>query len=263
MTISYQQWGNIDAKEQILLIHGWAMNSSVWTDIADTLTQHYPQKLIRAVDLPGYGYSADSSPAEYSTIALAKIIEPLLQGKQTTIIAWSMGGLIAIELSAKQNSTIEKLILVSSSPCFVQTDDWKTAVEAKVFETFGQSLSQNHQLTIKRFLAIQAMGSRTAREDIKTLQKQLLLRGEPDIKALESGLQLLLNEDKRAQLKTIDSIPIILISGNRDTLIPIQGLEQLAKQENTSLFIISGAGHSPFISHPEEFKQILKKVIYF
>jgi len=261
MTISYQQWGNADSNEQILLIHGWAMNSSVWSDIAGALAQYYPKKLIRAVDLPGYGYSADSSPAEYSTITLAKTIEPLLQGKQTILIAWSMGGLIAIELSARQNSTIEQLILVSSSPCFVQTDNWQTAVEAKIFADFGQSLSRDHRATIKHFLAIQAMGSRTAREDIKTLQRQLLLRGEPSIKALESGLQLLLSEDKRQQLKEINSIPISLISGNRDSLIPIQGQQQLAEQDNISLFKVSGAGHSPFISHPEKFKQILKKVI--
>jgi len=265
MSISYQQWGNADANEQILLIHGWAMNSSVWTEIAGALAQSYPQKLICAVDLPGYGhsanlYSADGSPAEYSSVALAKMLEPLCSGKQTTLLGWSMGGLIAIDLLSRKNSLFDQLILVSSSPCFIKKDDWQTAVEANVFTNFVQSLSQDHQATIKRFLAIQTMGSRTARKDIKTIQKQLLLRGDADIKALNSGLQLLLNEDKRSQLKSIDTIPIALIGGNRDTLIPMQGLEQLAEQENITLFSILGAGHSSFISHLEEFKQILKKV---
>ncbi len=262
MTISYQQWGDTAANEQILLIHGWAMNSGVWTDIAMALAQDYPLKLICAVDLPGYGHSAECSPAQYSSVALAKMIEPLCSGKRTTLIGWSMGGLIAIDLLSRKKSLFDQLILVSSSPCFIKKDDWHTAVEANVFTNFAQSLSQDHQVTIKRFLAIQAMGSRTAREDIKTIQKQLLLRGDADIKALQSGLQLLLNEDKRSQLKSIDTIPITLIGGNRDTLIPMQGLEQLAEQENITLFSILGAGHSSFISHLEEFKQILKKVIY-
>ena len=59
----------------------------------------------------------------------------------------------------------------------------------------------------------------------------------------------------------IDTFPITLIGGNQDTLIPVQGLEQLAEQESITLFTIPGSGHSPFISHPEEFKQILKKML--
>lgn len=270
MDISFQQWGDSDSSEQILFIHGWGMNSGVWTDSADYLVRLKPEKLIRAVDLPGYGHSVDYSIAEpgdeYSSYTLAKSLEPLLQEKQTTLIAWSMGGLAALELLAnhcRANSCLDisQLILVSSTPRFVQANDWQDAVQAKIFEEFGKSLSIDHTAALKRFLAIQAMGSRTAREDIKTLQRQLLLRGEPDPVALQAGLKILLNEDKRQQLEAITDIPITLISGIKDTLIPHQGQKLLAKQDNISLFSIASAGHAPFISHPEEFKQILQKVI--
>jgi len=265
MDISFQQWGNSHSSEQILFIHGWGMNSGVWTDIAEYLARLKPEKLISAVDLPGYGHSADYSIAEpggeYSSYSLAKSLEPLLIEKQTTLLAWSMGGLAAIELLADKNLDISQLILVSSTPRFVQTNDWQDAVQAKIFEEFGKSLSIDHNAVLKRFLAIQAMGSRTAREDIKTLQRQLLLRGEPAPAALQAGLEILLKEDKRQQLEAITDIPITLISGIKDTLIPHQGQKKLAKQDNISLFSIAYAGHAPFISHPEEFKQILQKVI--
>lgn len=265
MKVGLQQWGDRQSCEQILFIHGWGMNSGVWADIAEYSEQLIPQLLIRSIDLPGYGHSADFSidklAGQYTSQTLAKSIEYLLEGKQTTLIAWSMGGLVAIELLAKKNLDIAHLILVSSTPRFVQANDWQYAVEAKVFEDFSQSLIQDHNTALKRFLAIQAMGSRTARDDIKTLQRQLFLRGDPDSKALESGLNMLLTEDKRQQLKEINDIPVTLISGTKDTLIPHQGQKQLAEQENISLFSIPFAGHAPFISHPEEFKQILQKVI--
>ena len=270
MDISFQQWGDNHSCEQILFIHGWGMNSGIWTDIAEYSAQLKPQMLIRSIDLPGYGHSADYSIDElggqYTSRTLAESLESLLEGKQTTLIAWSMGGLVAIELLAKHSRAdksldITKLILVSSTPRFVQAKDWQDAVEAKIFEDFSRSLTRDHNAALKRFLAIQALGSRTAREDIKILQKQLFLRGKPSSKALESGLNILLKEDKRQQLKEITDIPITLISGMKDTLIAHQGQKQLAEQNNISLFNIPSASHAPFISHPEEFKQILQKVI--
>lgn len=270
MGISYQEWGNADSRQQILLIHGWGMNSGVWSDIAEYLEKMYPQQLIRSVDLPGYGYSssygtdesrADFTSETYNSVTLAQSIEPLLEDKQTTIIAWSMGGLVAIDVLARRKSNISKLVLVSSTPMFVQSEDWPDAVEARIFEEFSESLMKDHQATLRRFLAIQAMGSRTARNDIKTLQSQLLTRGEPDVQALEMGLKILLNEDKRQQLKQITDIPICLIAGTQDTLAKYAGQKALSLQANISLHVLPSAGHAPFISHPDEFKKILYKVL--
>ncbi|MCW8932482.1 MAG: alpha/beta fold hydrolase [Gammaproteobacteria bacterium] len=265
MSISFQQWGNLDSQEQILFIHGWGMNSGVWADIAQYIEEIYPEKLILSVDLPGYGHSSTYGLNQlgglYNSQTLAQSLEPLLEGKRTTIIAWSLGGLVAIQLLSHRLSEISKLVLVSSTPMFVQTDDWEGAVEARIFEEFSQSLVKDHQATLRRFLAIQAMGSRTAREDIKTLQTQLFLRGEPDDQALEQGLQILLSEDKRQQLKEIDDIPVYLIAGKQDMLAKYSGQKKLSEQENITLITMASAGHAPFISHPEEFKSNLKKII--
>ncbi len=264
MTIHLQQWGASDALEQIVFIHGWAMNSSVWIDSASFLQRLYPHKLIIAVDLPGYGHSAtalNDVDKPYNSQMLADRLEPLLVTRPSTLIAWSMGGLPAIELATRQHLPIECLILVSSTPCFVQKNDWPYAVEAKIFDSFSDSLLQDQQATLKRFLAIQAMGSSTARNDIKHLQKLLFARGAPEPMALEWGLKMLLNEDKRQQLKSITNIAVQLISGEQDRLVIYEGQQQLAEQANISLLSLPFAGHMPFISHALEFKQILQKAI--
>ncbi len=261
MTISYQQWGDEQALQQILFIHGWGMNSAVWTDMAAVLHRQYPQKLIRCVDLPGYGRSAACHLQPYNSVTLAQTLLPLLQGRQTIIIAWSMGGLTGLEMLAAAPALISALVLVSSTPCFVQKEDWPYAVEARIFAEFSRSLKTNHKLTLSRFLAIQALGSHSAREDIKTLQGQLFARGEPDHQALEQGLQILLNEDKRQLLAQLSSVPIGLIAGEKDTLAKFPAQQALSQQDNISLFSIAAAGHAPFISHPDEFKQILQTII--
>lgn len=260
--LAAQTWGDKKSIKQILFIHGWGMNSSVWVDIANGLNISYPDYLITAVDLPGYGesasYTSETLHKNYNAQSLAQSLQPLLEEKQTILIAWSMGGLVAIELAATQKAAISQLILVSSTPRFVQGSHWPHAAAASLFEEFYQNCLKDHRATIKRFLAIQTMGSPTARQDIKFLTTQLLKRGEPDNKSLEYGLNMLLKEDKIEQFRQILNIPINLICGERDTLVHYRGQKQLAKQENITLYSIPTAGHAPFISHPEAFKDILQ-----
>jgi len=263
--LGFQKWGKSDSDKQILFIHGWGMNSSIWCHIAAAIEQTYAEYSIIAVDLPGYGkstaYPIALSGKNYNAHSLAQSLQPLLTDKQTILIAWSMGGLPAIELAGKQSTEIQQLILVSSTPCFVQAEHWPHAVEVAILEKFYQQLLSDHQNTLKRFLAIQAMGSKTARQDTKFLYKQLFNRGQPDNQALDAGLEILLKEDQRQQLQEILNIPIHLISGKRDTLVNYAGQIQLAEQDNISLHGISDASHAPFISHPEAFMAILKQCI--
>jgi len=163
---------------------------------------------------------------------------------------------VAIELASINKNCIQKLVLVSASPRFVKADNWPDAIEAELLQAFSMNLEKDHRMTLKRFLALQALGSPTAKEDIKKIQHQLSLQGEADPQALRQGLQILLNEDKRDQLASL-SMPVTLIAGKRDTLIKIRALEQLAETPNVSLYTIATAGHAPFISHPQQFVDVL------
>ncbi len=263
--IHHQQWGNVEYRRQILFLHGWGMNSGVWTPVAKYLQEQLTGYHIIAVDLPGYGQSRSCDQqalgGHYNSVSLAQCLAFLLKDKETIIIGWSMGGLVALEMVCQFPQRVSGLVLVSSSPRFVQGDNWPDAVKASVFEKFYQYLEQDHRATLKRFLAIQAMGSDTARKDIKTLQQQLEQRGELDPSALKDGLNMLLNEDKRALLSEITDIPIDLICGERDTLVNIKAQQQLAQQPNIKLHPVVGAGHTPFISHQDQFMTLLRGIL--
>ncbi len=262
--IAYQQWGDPQASRQLIMLHGWGMNSGVWADIAGQLVQDCPQLHIIAPDLPGYGessnYDFDVIDGHYNAAGLAQSLAFLVE-KQSIVLGWSMGGLVAIAMSQAFPQLISQLILISSTPRFVQGENWEYAIKASIFEEFYCYLEQDHQATLKRFMAIQAMGSQTARNDIKTLQAQLLKRGEADLTALRFGLKMLLNEDKRRQLSLITQIPVDLIAGQYDTLVNIRAQQQLAQQNNIKLYPIAHAGHAPFISHPQVFMNILREII--
>ena len=262
--IAYQQWGDPQASRQIIILHGWGMNSGVWADIAGKLLECCPQLHIIAPDLPGYGessnYDFDVMDGHYNAAGLAQSLAFLVK-KQSIVLGWSMGGLVAIEMCQAFPQLISQLILVSSTPRFIQGENWEYAIKASIFEEFYRYLEQDHLATLKRFMAIQAMGSQTARNDIKTLQVQLLKRGDAAPIALKYGLKMLLNEDKRRQLSSITQIPVALIAGQRDTLVNIKAQEQLAQQDNIKLYPIAHAAHAPFISQPQIFMNILREII--
>jgi pimeloyl-[acyl-carrier protein] methyl ester esterase len=245
---------------QLLLIHGWGMNKAVWNQLEQYLKDDIN---VLSVDLPGYG-KADNLPQPYSLNNLAKELSSYLdKAEQTIVLGWSLGGLVAIELAKLFPHKISQLILVASNPKFVQTADWKYAVAEQVFVNFANELKKDIKKTIKRFIAIQSMGSKTAKEDIKMIAGLIEQHGYANYDTLNKGLDILLSADQRNTLLSL-TLPVLMIAGNRDQLVNIAALDFLCKHsEYISLETITGAGHAPFISHFEIFLSLIKNNIGF
>ena len=231
----------------LVLLHGWGLNSAVWHQITDSLSRRHTLYL---VDLPGFGHSRELLlPAElplWADAVAEAIPEP------ATWLGWSLGGLVATQAALRHPARISRLITVASSPKFVAGDDWR-GIQPQVLADFQAQLANDFRDTLARFLAIQAMGSETARADIKQLQAVLAERPEPAAAALAVGLELLAGEDLRPQLASIRQ-PFLRLYGRLDGLVPrktIALVDQLAPASVSE--VLPKASHAPFISHPEAF----------
>jgi pimeloyl-[acyl-carrier protein] methyl ester esterase len=179
-----------------------------------------------------------------------------------TVCGWSLGGQIALRWAAREPLKIQRLILVSSTPCFVKRDDWQCAMAAEILEGFADALTENYAQTLRRFLALQVRGSDNERELLVSLRAALFSRGEPDLNALQAGLEILRDGDLRGSLPTIMQ-PTLVIAGERDTLTPPQASQYMAAQLlNAKLAMIKGAAHAPFLSHPEIFVEQIKSFLH-
>lgn len=235
----------------LLLLHGWGMHGGMWGQVAEQMAQ---TNLVHRVDLPGHGGSTASTPFELDNLVQqcsAQFDEPL------TVVGWSLGGQVALRWAQLHPAQIKKLVLVATTPCFVQQDGWRCAMAADTLQDFAASLLQNHALTLKRFLALQLRGSKNERELLLDLRARLYANGEPDIAALQGGLKILRDTDMRSQLLHVTQ-PTLVIAGERDTLTPSAASEYLAQTlPNARLAKIQGAAHAPFLSHPQIFMQHL------
>jgi pimeloyl-[acyl-carrier protein] methyl ester esterase len=241
----------------LVFLHGWGMNGDVWESVVPLLAESYR---VTVVDLPGHGRSVDvgvDKPGKYSLKDLAEQVLEVTP-PNAALVGWSMGGLVATQLVLDNPGTVNGLVLVSSSPKFVRDNSWPDGMEAEVLDSFAGNLREDYRNTIKRFIAIQAMGSDNPREEQRVLRDRVFRHGDPQIAALEGGLKILHEADFRSRLTEIKP-PMLLLTGEHDSLFRRQAAEQTQLLNgNSKLVVIKGAGHAPFLSHEDEFIKELK-----
>jgi pimeloyl-[acyl-carrier protein] methyl ester esterase len=231
--------------EPLVMIHGWGMHSGMWMQAKALLIQHFELHLI---DLPGMGYS--ESLSEYDLDKVAQEIA-LCIPKNAYLLGWSLGGLIAMKIAMHQ--AVKKLVLIGSTPCFVNREDWQLGTPIEVFQTFFADVIQDFESTMHKLLALIAMGGGNARGTAKVLKQEFSARPLPSEKALQDTLNILLHTDLRQELSQITA-PTLLLHGEHDKLAPIGAAVWLSTAlPNAKLHEIKGAAHEPFLSHPQGF----------
>lgn len=105
------------------------------------------------------------------------------------------------------------------------------------------------------------MGSEHARDDIRQLRQWLAERPVPEFAALEAGLTLLAEIDLREPLQELD-LPWLRIYGRLDSLVPKAAIPLLDDLYPASCSVtLNKASHAPFISHPDEFIEIVRDFV--
>lgn len=230
---------------QVVLVHGWAMHGGVFAPLTEALAK---RATVHVVDLPGHGYSRDSRlPLEASACAraIAGATPPAIW------LGWSLGGLITLAGALEHPEHVQSLAMVCASPCFVRQADWKYGMAPEIFSSFGSELDDDYHGTLDRFLALEAMGSEHAREEMRRLRRDLFTRGEPDKRILREGLDVLDHTDLRARLPGLTQASA-WISGARDRLIPWQAMQWSAGTCGGTFTRIDHAGHAPFIGFVDQ-----------
>ena len=234
----------------LVLLHGWGLNAEVWDCITPELSSQFTLHL---VDLPGFGRSGGvgaMSLTEMTHQVLAKAPEKAMW------LGWSLGGLVASQAALTAPARVQALVTVASSPCFAAHDAWP-GIKPDVLAGFQQQLSEDFQRTVERFLALQTMGTESARQDARRLKNTVLALPMPDAEVLNGGLEILKTADLRTELATL-KMPFLRLYGHLDGLVPRKIIPLLdAQWPNSQSYVFAKAAHAPFISHPAEFCQQL------
>jgi len=240
---------------ELVLLHGWAMHSGIWGDIVDQLASEFRVNL---VDLPGHGLNRDT-PLSGDLDEVAGLIASSLP--PATWVGWSLGGLVTLAAALRQPQKVQKAIMVAATPCFSEQADWDFGVSPAQQQAFIEGLEDDFEGTLNQF-CLQCFGASWVEESLGRLGNCSITDIVPARNVLHTGLQLLYNNNLLADLNSCN-VPTLFMGGTRDRTIRPESFERAAAMMPAGRSrLIRAAGHAPFISHQDEFLDIIREFIY-
>jgi len=248
----------------ILLIHGVTGSSETWEDVIPFLSEHYT---VIAPDLLGHGDSAKPR-GDYSLGAYASGIRDLMRAighDRATVVGHSLGGGVAMQLAYQFPEMCERLVLVSSGGLGREVSIFLRAATLPGSEWVLPLLASN--------------GVLSAGGTVGNLLRSVGLRAGPDLQEMWKGFSSLGDAEARQafiytlrgivdpggqrvsardRLYLAETVPTMLIWGERDPIIPVvHGYATHEELPHSRLQIIEGAGHFPYRDNPRRFARLL------
>jgi pimeloyl-[acyl-carrier protein] methyl ester esterase len=170
-----------------------------------------------------------------------------------TVCGWSLGGQVSVELALQLPQRVKKLMLVSTTPCFVKHKDWQWGMEEEMLQLFMKNLNRDYVTTLDRFLSLQVKGSIDTTAVLAKLRASFSHDRKLNENSLQAGLQILLTTDLRNKIEKM-SQPVVLMHGENDIITHPSAARWMHQQLLISeLVMVPGCGHAPFLSHPDQF----------
>lgn len=221
---------------KLLFIHGAGGTKSKWRKVAKQIQGHSCE----CIDLPGHGES------EYNIISSIQDIACLMSSsiqEETIVIGHSMGGLIAIELAARNNK-VKGIVLAAS---FYELPVHSSILERLETGEFPNSL-------------FYASYSKEVDKDLLE-EEQLELKKVPTDIALADFKACNEYTEGKAQFTQL-TIPTMAVIGTEDRLLPPQAIEKL-KDVKTDIYIqeLTGAGHYVMLEKPAAFMSAIQAFV--
>jgi len=238
----------------LVLLHGWAMHSGVWGGLPDSLSSGFR---VHLVDLPGHGCNRHVPLSG----DLAEVAGQILERVPGAVwIGWSLGGLVTLAAAVQQPRKVHKAILVAATPSFFKRPHWDCGVDAESGRAFSAGLENDPEETLAQFWT-QCFGAAWVGRSLELMGKSSVMDDLPDARDLQSGLHLLYENDLLADAGSCH-VPTLFLGGTRDRTIRPESYTRAAQlMPAGNAFIMRGAGHAPFITHPDQFLDIIRSFL--
>jgi pimeloyl-ACP methyl ester esterase len=221
----------------IVIINGWAMPASIWTEFCDQLKIAVAYDNCQVIDIDRCLTSSEW--IQY----LDEIIKP-----NTLLIGWSLGGMLSLEYAHQHPEKVLGLCTLQMNPKFVTGSGWSSAMEPGAFQEFKQLAECDAKSMTKRFGFLVTAKGLDGLGDLKKLKQNFTVSTIPPVDVLQNSLELLETLDTRAKLGTL-RLPQLHIYGENDQLVPKATAKQVeVLNDQVHIELIEGVSHFPCYS---------------
>ncbi len=250
----------------LLFVHGMAGTAENWSSVVEPLAL---RNTVVAPDFPGHGQSA--SGGDYSLGGLASGLRDLLVAlgqERATLVGHSLGGGVAMQFAYQFPELVERLVLVSSGGLGPDVSPVLRAAAlpgAKFFIGATAGVGSQAGAVVGRSLSM--LGLRPS-ADVTEVARGYASLADPDRRrAFLATLRAVVNtEGQRVaaldRLYLAESLPLLIVWGDRDPIIPVSHAEQAhAALPASQLEIFAGVGHLPQLEQPGRFVATLERFL--
>jgi len=258
LRVHYQEAGE-KTKPVLVLIHGFASSTLVWSNVFLDLAQAGFRVI--AVDLLGFGYSGKPRNGEYTIAGQASYLMKLLEAlgiRRATLVGSSYGGAVAAWCALDHAQHVEKLVLVGA----VTNNQ---PLRYNLMRLFGSPV-------LGDVVSPLLIGSRRLlrRRMKRVYDRHALMVDEKRVDARHFPLRA--SATQRAIIRTVRGWdaerisrdahlirqPTLLLWGENDIEIPLANGERLHEQiPGSRLVVFLDCGHQPHEEYPEAFTKLV------
>lgn len=240
----------------VLFLHGFMGSSDNWWQQLEFFATRYR---VLAVDLIGHGASAAPSDPAYYTMDrcvsdLTALLD-LLNIDTLSVVGYSMGGRVALNLAAAAPHRVTALVLESASPGLAQPEDRFARLEQDLYlagflQRQGLEAFVDYWEQLPLFATQKQLPPEIARR-----QRSQRLAQRPhglinSLRGMGTGAQRSLWRDLPGL-----HIPTLIVTGQLDTKYAAIGQQMARLLPEARLVTIPGAGHNVHLERPGAFNQ--------
>lgn len=267
--VTYLEAGRDHAGPVIVLLHGLASSSTTWAPVMPELGR---RARVIAPDLLGHGRSAKPHNGDYSLGAYATGLRDLMLAldiDRATIGGHSFGGGVAMQFAYQFPEFTERLVLVASGglgpevsialraaalplaatvlhATSVLTPRWLTRLIRRAAAAIPPLATPDLDGLLSAFASFADSGARNA--FVHTTRS-----------ALDWSGQRLTGTER---LPLLADVPVLLIGGSRDPVIPIaHTVAAHPLLRASALHVFDEAGHFPHVERPDRFAELLTEFV--
>ena len=231
----------------VFLLHGVGGGHTAWAQNQPVLASEGFRCI--AWDAPGYGASPLAIP--YTVESLATALLALIAhvgARRNVILGHSMGGMIAQEAAALDQSCIHGLILFATSPAFGKPGgDWQQQFLSNRFARLDAGVGM---AGLAPKLVAGMIGPNANSSAI--VSAVTLMSGVPE-STYRAALSAIVSFNRLGNLRRI-SVPTLCLAGEFDTNAPPDVMEKMAARIPNAVYrCLGGVGHLGNLEAPEAF----------